>query len=74
MKKCNLSYSPLTGKIYALTGKGEKVDVTEEAIRSVFEKIMTKSRESGDKIIKYHYGDKFGKLCYIPKKKGDRKR
>ena len=80
MKKCNLGYSPLTKKIYAgiinkknMTWKGEKVDITEEAIKVVFEKMMAKSQKEGDKIIKYHYGDKFGKLCYIPNKKEDNK-
>ena len=73
MKSIRLGISPITFDIFA--GKlnknetmwiGEKCDVTEEAIRCVFEKMMMESRRDGDKVIEYTYPS-FGTLSFTPK-------
>ena len=69
-----LGVSPLTGTIFAgkldKSGKGwlDKKDVTEEAVRSVFEKMMMESERDNNKIREYSYNG-FGKIQYIPEDK-----
>jgi len=74
MKNIELGVSPINGVIYA--GKlsknkkmwvGEKLDVTENAVRAVFEKMMQESKRKGGAIIEYSYPS-FGVMSFTPKK------
>ena len=76
MKKCDIGCSPLTNTIFAGTlnkdktcWKGDKVDITDSAVKAVFEKMMNESRRDDNSIIEYNYGEKFGTLYYVPKDK-----
>lgn len=73
MKNVRLGVSPITLDIFA--GKlnkaetmwtGDKCNVTEEAIRCVFEKMMMESRRDDNKVIEYTYPS-FGTLSFTPK-------
>ena len=47
----------------------EKIDITEEVMRVVFEKMMIESIKNDNKIIEYYIKD-IGTLKYIPEDKG----
>ena len=74
MNNVSLGVSPIDGTIYA--GKlnkdktmwvGDKQDVTEDAVRAVFEKMMNESKEKDGGIITYSYKG-FGTMTYTPAK------
>lgn len=74
MKEITLGSSPIDGTIFA--GKlnkqktmwvGDKQDVTEDAVRSVFEKMMLESKHQDWATIEYSYPG-FGKIAFTPNK------
>ena len=74
MANVSLGCSPINGTIYA--GKlnksktewvGEKQDVTEDAVRVVFEKMMQESKRKNGAVIEYSYKG-FGKISYSPER------
>ena len=74
MKNLALGVSPINGTIYA--GKlnkdktmwvGEKQDVTEDAVRVVFEKMMQESQRKDGATIEYSYPS-FGTMSFTPNK------